>query len=94
MPSPLKKQDEFDYLNQEIDSEPKFQDFQNLSSQKTKLDELLFFARIAFFSMVTVFFAFVLLAMHLAPLWAFLFSSLLSYGTTLAISKIIHSFLS
>ncbi|MGT2958771.1 hypothetical protein A9Q68_04220 [Streptococcus bovimastitidis] len=94
MPSPLKKQEEFDYLYQEADLEPKYQDFQEYNSQSSKLEELLFFARVAIFSMITVLIAFVLLAMNLAPIWAFFISSLISYGATSSLTKSIHSFLS
>ncbi|MGT2933338.1 DUF3270 domain-containing protein [Streptococcus catagoni] len=92
MSNQLKKHQEFE--ESQIDQEPKFHDFQEIHNQSAKLEELFFFARIAIFSLITVLFAFVLLSLNLSPLWAFLFSSLLSFGVTFFLSKTIKTFLS
>lgn len=94
MPAQLNKNYEFEENNSYLEQEPKYQDFQEINFESTKLQELFFFARVAIFSLVSVFFAFVLLAINFAAVWAFLFSSLMSFGITILISKSVHSFLS
>ncbi|MGT2959667.1 DUF3270 domain-containing protein [Streptococcus caballi] len=91
MVAPLKQQRELkDELFQD-NSEPKFQEFQEFNTNSAKFRELLFFARIAFFGVTTVVIAFMLLALNLAPLWAFLFALLASLAITSAVSTLIWS---
>ena len=63
------------------------QEFQELNAPSAKLDELFFFAAIAIFSLVTVLFAFVLLALNFSPIWAFLFSGIISFSITNVLKK-------
>ena len=51
----------------------------------------MFFARIALFAISTVVVSFFLLVLNLAPIWAFLFASLISLAITSAVSSIIWS---
>lgn len=94
MPASLKKQEEYDYSQLHQSEVPKYQDFQEPNNYSAKLEELFFFGRIAIFSLVTVFFAFALLAMQLAPFWAFLLSSVLSYGLTSLVAKTLKTLIS
>lgn len=94
MPRPLKKHEELNHHEPHQDTYRQFQDFKDISNHSAKLKELIFFGRIAIFSLVTVLFAFVLLVMNLTPLWAFLFASTLSLAVTSMMTKIIKSFLS
>lgn len=93
MPTPLKqrqlKQRQLKQQEQEQVSQQKFQEFQDLNGHSSKLKELIFFARIAVFSLITVLFAFVLLVMNLAPVWAFLIASAISLVITSFLSKAI-----
>lgn len=93
MPTPLKKHDAFEHDDSYQESQGKFQDFQEFNGQSAKLKELVFFARIAGFSLITVLFAFVLLVMNLAPVLAFLFASIISLGITSLLAKGIKSLL-
>lgn len=93
MPTPLKKHDAFEHDDSYQESQGKFQDFQEFNCQSAKLKELVFFARIACFSLITVLFAFVLLVMNLAPILAFLFASIISLGITSLLAKGIKSLL-
>lgn len=85
MPTPLEQRQQ----KQEQVSQQKFQEFQDLNGHSSKLKELIFFARIAVFSLITVLFAFVLLVMNLAPVWAFLIASAISLAITSFLSKAI-----
>ncbi|RFE01792.1 DUF3270 domain-containing protein [Streptococcus parauberis] len=87
MPSPLRKEEHFEQLQDYQNETPKFQEFQELNAPSTKLEELFFFAAIAIFSLVTVLFAFVLLALNFSPIWAFLFSGLISFSITNVLKK-------
>ncbi|KHD46055.1 DUF3270 domain-containing protein [Streptococcus hongkongensis] len=87
MPSPLRQEEQFEQTHSYQDETPKFQEFQELNYQSAKLEDLFFFASVAIFSLVTVFVAFVLLSINFSPLWAFLFSSLVSYGITSVFKK-------
>ncbi|MGT2808148.1 DUF3270 family protein [Streptococcus iniae] len=91
MPASLKKHQDYDYEQYDQSEAPKYQDFQELNNHSAKLEELFFFGRITIFSLITVLLAFALLAMQLAPFWAFLFSSALSYGLTSLIAKTLKS---
>ncbi|WP_283265638.1 DUF3270 domain-containing protein [Streptococcus dysgalactiae] len=93
MPTPLKKHDAFEHDDSYQESQGKFQDFQEFNGQSAKLKELVFFAWIACFSLITVLFAFVLLVMNLAPVLAFLFASIISLGITSLLAKGIKSLL-
>ncbi|MGT2887616.1 DUF3270 domain-containing protein [Streptococcus didelphis] len=94
MPAPLKKHQDFDHVELENQQEPKFQDFQEVNHHSGKFQELVFFARLAVFSLMTVLFAFVLLTMNLAPIWAFLLSSIISYALTSLIARALKNVLS
>lgn len=87
MPSPLRKEELFEQSQSYQNDIPKFQEFQELDAPSSKLEELFFFASIAVFSLVTVLFAFVLLAINFSPIWAFLLSGLISFSITNALKK-------
>ncbi|MGT2935784.1 DUF3270 domain-containing protein [Streptococcus castoreus] len=93
MPAPLKKHHELEDYDLSQESQDKFRDFQDFSGQSAKLSELVFFVRVASFSLITVLFAFVLLVMNLAPVWAFLFASIMGLGITSLLSKGIKTLL-
>ncbi|HHJ7053021.1 TPA: DUF3270 domain-containing protein [Streptococcus pyogenes] len=93
MPAPLKKHNSVEQDDSYQESQSKFRDFQEFNGQSAKLKELVFFARIASFSLITVLFAFVLLVMNLAPMFAFLFASIISLGITSSFAKVIKSLL-
>ncbi|WEM65695.1 DUF3270 family protein [Streptococcus parauberis] len=84
MPSPLRKEEHFEQLQDYQNETPKFQE---LNAPSAKLEELFFFAAIAIFSLVTVLFAFVLLALNFSPIWAFLFSGIISFSITNVLKK-------
>lgn len=94
MPASLKKHQDYDYEQYEQTQAPKYQNFQELNVHSAKLEELFFFGRMTTFSLITVLLAFALLAMKLAPFWAFLFSSAISYGLTSLIAKTLKSMIS
>ena len=83
MPTPLKQHKDLEEQEQhlQVDDTPKFYEFQEINHRSAKLKELMFFARIALF----------LLVLNLAPIWAFLFASLISLAITSAVSSIIWS---
>ncbi len=86
MPSPLRQPHQVE--NHDLEQKaPRYHDFNEISNQSAKLQELIFFASIGFFSLVTVFFAFVLLALNLVPFLAFIFSGLMSFGVTKVVSN-------
>lgn len=91
MPTPLKQHEEFEERHYQEDNAPKFQEFQEIDHRNAKLKELMFFARIALFGISTVVISFFLLVLNLAPIWAFLFASLISLAITSAVSSIIWS---
>ncbi|EHI70247.1 DUF3270 domain-containing protein [Streptococcus ictaluri] len=93
MPAPLKNHNAFEDQELQDNSQSKFQDFQDINGHNAKLKELIFFARIAVFSLITVLFAFVLLVMNLTPVWAFLFASLIGLASTSLLAKTLKSFL-
>ena len=88
MPTPLKQHKELEERHYQEDNAPKFQEFQEIDHRNAKLKELMFFARIALFGISTVVISLVL---NLAPIWAFLFASLISLAITSAVSSIIWS---
>lgn len=88
MPTPLKQHKELEERHYQEDNAPKFQE---IDHRNAKLKELMFFARIALFGISTVVISFFLLVLNLAPIWAFLFASLISLAITSAVSSIIWS---
>lgn len=88
MPTPLKQHKKLEERHYQEDNAPKFQEFDH---RNAKLKELMFFARIALFGISTVVISFFLLVLNLAPIWAFLFASLISLAITSAVSSIIWS---
>ena len=70
---------------------PKFKTFQYIDHENERFQELVFFARIASFAVLTVIVSFFLLALHLAPLWSFLFASLISLATIVGVPRMIRS---
>ncbi|TDE71793.1 DUF3270 family protein [Streptococcus vicugnae] len=91
MSTPLKQHKELEEQHLQENDTPKFYEFQEINHRSAKLKELMFFARIALFSVSTVVVSFFLLVLNLAPIWAFLFASLISLAITSAISSIIWS---
>ncbi len=94
MPTPLKQHKKLEERHYQEDNAPKFQEFQEfqeIDHRNAKLKELMFFARIALFGISTVVISFFLLVLNLAPIWAFLFASLISLAITSAVSSIIWS---
>lgn len=93
MPTPLKQHKDLEEQEQhlQVDDTPKFYEFQEINHRSAKLKELMFFTRIALFAISTVVVSFFLLVLNLAPIWAFLFASLISLAITSAVSSIIWS---
>ncbi|SFR74346.1 Protein of unknown function [Streptococcus equinus] len=93
MPTPLKQHKDLEEQERhlQVDDTPKFYEFQEINHRSAKLKELMFFARIALFAISTVVVSFFLLVLNLAPIWAFLFASLISLAITSAVSSIIWS---
>ena len=92
MPTPLKQHHEpNEDLQQKQNSSPKFKTFQYIDHENERFQELVFFARIASFAVLTVIVSFFLLALHLAPLWSFLFASLISLATIVGVPRLIRS---
>lgn len=91
MPTPLKQHKEFEKGHYQEEHAPKFQEFQSVDYKSAKLKELLFFVRIALFSISIVVISFFLLFLNLAPVWTFLFAPFISLAITSAVSKMIWS---
>ncbi|MGT2930286.1 DUF3270 family protein [Streptococcus dentasini] len=90
------RQHDFDYIdNQESkslnQSEPKYQEFYEIDTQSAKLRELLFFARIALFSISSVLLTFLFLALGLGTLVSFTLALLLGIAITSTISTFVLS---
>ncbi|HGI4766887.1 TPA: DUF3270 domain-containing protein [Streptococcus agalactiae] len=85
MSSPLKQEQTHESKTEQ--AQPKFQEFDH----SAKLRELVFFARIALFSITTVLISFLLLALSLTPVWSFLLAMLASLAVTSAVSSFIWS---
>ena len=86
------RQDDFDYYpNQESQNQPKYQEFYQVDTQSAKLRELLFFARIALFSISSVLLTFLFLTMGMGTLVAFSLAVLLGIAITSTISTFILS---
>lgn len=88
MSSPLKQEQTHESKTEQ--AQPKFQVFQEFD-HSAKLRELVFFARIALFSITTVLISFLLLALSLTPVWSFLLAMLASLAVTSAVSSFIWS---
>ncbi|HEO2738935.1 TPA: DUF3270 domain-containing protein [Streptococcus agalactiae] len=91
MSSPLKQEQTHESKTEQ--AQPKFQVFQVFQEfdHSAKLRELVFFARIALFSITTVLISFLLLALSLTPVWSFLLAMLASLAVTSAVSSFIWS---
>ena len=94
------RQDDFDYYpnpesqnqsNQSKQNQPKYQEFYQVDTQSAKLRELLFFARIALFSISSVLLTFLFLTMGMGTLVAFSLAVLLGIAITSTISTFILS---
>ncbi|PZO93481.1 MAG: DUF3270 domain-containing protein [Streptococcus pyogenes] len=94
MSAPLKQYHDYEE-DVHVEDSPKFHEFPVKQSQPSgaKLQEVFFFAKVATFSLVAVLFAFVLLALNLAPLWSFLIAGLISLGITSFLSHTVAAFL-
>ncbi|EHJ56153.1 hypothetical protein HMPREF9318_00822 [Streptococcus urinalis FB127-CNA-2] len=93
MSEPLKQhqhEEEKHLENQE--AQPRFQEFQAFNTDSNKLSELLFFARIAFFGIITVLISFAFLVLNIKPIWSFVMASILSLAVTVSLSHVIKSF--
>lgn len=83
MNSNLKRQlEEDDLVYSQETAQPKYQDYQVYDDTKEKVKELIFFAKLAFFCVVTVLTVFVLLSAKLSPVFAFPLAMLISFGAT------------
>lgn len=91
MPTPLKQHKDLEDQHLQAEDAPKFYEFKEINHKSAKFKELMFFARIALFAISTVVVSFFLLVLNLAPIWAFLFASLISLAITSAVSSIIWS---
>ena len=92
MPTPLKQHHEpNEDLQQKQNSSPKFKTFQYIDHENERFQELVFFARIASFAVLTVIVSFFLLALHLATHWTFLFASLNNLATIVGVPRMIKS---
>lgn len=87
MAAPL-RQENFEQHQEEQQIEQRYHVFQDFS-QNAKFRELVFFARIAFFTITTVFLAFGLLALNLPTILVFLFAILISLAITSTMSTFI-----
>lgn len=84
------RQDQQDEALQ-VSYSPKYREFQELNSNSAKFRELVFFARLATFSILTVLTCFILLSLNIQALWAFLLAILISTAITSSISHLIVS---
>ena len=85
MSANLNRQTEnYEELDYQEDLTPKYQEFQDFDDSRTKLDELIFFAKLAFFCVVTILTCFILLVAKFSPVFAFPLSLLISWGITSA----------
>ncbi|MGT2925958.1 DUF3270 domain-containing protein [Streptococcus cuniculipharyngis] len=75
----------------QVSYSPKYREFQELNSNSAKFRELVFFARVAIFSIMTVLICFVLLSLGIQSLWAFLLSLLISFALNSTLSYFIFS---
>ena len=93
MPAPLKQHHDDEQENLQPDASPKYKEFQEFNSNSAKLRELVFFARIALFSVTTVLIAFLLLVLNLSAIWAFVLALLSSLAINSAVTAFIWSLL-
>ncbi|EHJ52580.1 DUF3270 domain-containing protein [Streptococcus macacae] len=93
MPANLNRQPEnHEYYDFQEDYTPKYQEFQDFDDSRTKLRELIFFARLAFFCIVTILTCFILLVAKFPPLFAFPSALLISWGVTAAVKSAFKHF--
>lgn len=86
----LKRQTEQqDVLTTQSAPQAKFQEYQAYDDTKEKVKELIFFAKLAFFCVVTVLTAFMLLSAKLSPAFAFPLAMLTSFGATKGLSQFV-----
>ena len=90
MPAPLKQHHDDEQENLQPDASPKYKEFQEFNSNSA---ELVFFARIALFSVTTVLIAFLLLVLNLSAMWAFVLALLSSLAINSAVTAFIWSLL-
>ncbi|TWS94192.1 MULTISPECIES: DUF3270 family protein [unclassified Streptococcus] len=92
MPANLKRQriEEFEE-DLQISYSPKYREFQELNSNSAKFRELVFFARVTIFSILSVLSCFVLLSLEIGVGWAFLLAILISTALTSTLSYFIFS---
>ena len=79
--------EDFEDLNFQEESMPKYQEFQDFDDNRTKLDELIFFAKLAFFCVTTILVCFILLVAKFSPTFAFPLAMLISWGITALAQK-------
>lgn len=87
------KQERHEELKEEqlVSYSPKYKEFQELNSNSAKFRELVFFARVAIFSIMTVLLCFILLSLKMQTLWAFLLALLISTALNSTLSYFIFS---
>lgn len=92
MPANLKRQS-YEELDEDlqVSYSPKYQEFQELNSNSAKFRELVFFARVAIFSIMSVLSCFILLSLGIEVIWAFLLAVLISTALTSTLSYFIFS---
>lgn len=92
MPANLKRQ-RIEELEEElqVSYSPKYREFQELNSNSAKFRELVFFARVAIFSILSVLSCFILLSLKIGVAWAFLLAILISTALTSTLSYFIFS---
>lgn len=86
MVAPLRKENHDEHV--QVESQQKYQTFQDFNHSE-KFRELIFFARIALFSILTVCISFGLLMLKLPTLLVFLFAILISLAITSTVSTFI-----
>lgn len=92
MPANLKRQ-RIEELEDDlqVSYSPKYREFQELNSNSAKFRELVFFARVAIFSIMSVLSCFILLSLNIGVVWAFLLAVLISTALTSTLSYFIFS---
>ena len=73
--------EDFEDLNFQEESMPKYQEFQDFDDNRTKLDELIFFC------VTTILVCFILLVAKFSPIFAFPLAMLISWGITALAQK-------
>lgn len=86
------RQTEQEFDNQ-LQYEPKYHEFTEISPHQLELSDVIFFGQIASFAISTVLFCFILLVQEVSTFWAFSISLLLSSGVVVAVSRLLNYWL-